>query len=146
MKSNTMTPAMYLMPGRERGTWIECGKDYRKGRAFFFASPAPAVPDKMSFNDAVAFVRINGMALENRETLAMRTWNACRAATLNHTGDSTEKAEPVTAAYRLADLTLAVNTLLDNDGSRGRFSAIGRYDALQEVERLIATTPTQEGR
>ncbi|EFQ6973441.1 hypothetical protein HZV41_000972 [Salmonella enterica] len=47
------------------------------------ALPAPVVPEKMNFSTACNFVQINGMAKEDRATLAMRAWNACRAAMLN---------------------------------------------------------------
>lgn len=45
--------------------------------------PAPVVPEEMNFSTACNFVQINGMAKEERTTLAMRAWNACRAAMLN---------------------------------------------------------------
>ncbi|ECB7314908.1 Eaa protein [Salmonella enterica] len=45
--------------------------------------PAPVVPEEMNFSTACNFVQINGMAKEDRATLAMRAWNACRAAMLN---------------------------------------------------------------
>ncbi|ENT7950000.1 Eaa protein [Salmonella enterica] len=45
--------------------------------------PAPVVPEKMNFSTACNFVQINGMAKEDRTILAMRAWNACRAAMLN---------------------------------------------------------------
>ncbi|EAA8475393.1 hypothetical protein S726_005339 [Salmonella enterica subsp. enterica] len=38
--------------------------------------PAPVVPEKMNFSTACNFVQINGMAKEDRATLAMRAWNA----------------------------------------------------------------------
>lgn len=44
---------------------------------------APPVPEKMNFSTACNFVQINGMAKEDRATLAMRAWNACRTAMLN---------------------------------------------------------------
>ncbi|HBX1256083.1 TPA: DUF550 domain-containing protein [Salmonella enterica] len=44
---------------------------------------APVVPEKMNFSTACNFVQINGMAKEDRATLAMRAWNACRTAMLN---------------------------------------------------------------
>lgn len=47
------------------------------------AQPAPVVPEEMNFSTACNFVQINGMANEDRATLAMRAWNACRAAMLN---------------------------------------------------------------
>lgn len=40
------------------------------------------VPEEMNFSAACNFVQINGMAKEDRVTLAMRVWNACRAAML----------------------------------------------------------------
>ncbi|HID2079942.1 TPA: hypothetical protein ACXGKJ_004963 [Klebsiella oxytoca] len=42
----------------------------------------PVVPEEMNFSAACNFVQINGMAKEDRVTLAMRVWNACRAAML----------------------------------------------------------------
>ncbi|EAS2854091.1 hypothetical protein EIL26_00010 [Salmonella enterica subsp. enterica serovar Newport] len=45
--------------------------------------PAPVVSEKMNFSTACNFVQINGMAKEDRATLAMRACNACRAAMLN---------------------------------------------------------------
>ncbi|EAA3241767.1 DUF550 domain-containing protein [Salmonella enterica subsp. enterica serovar Virchow] len=45
--------------------------------------PLPVVPEEMNFSTACNFVQINGMAKEDRATLAMRAWNACRAAMLN---------------------------------------------------------------
>ncbi|HHZ0980258.1 TPA: hypothetical protein ACV84Y_003453 [Salmonella enterica] len=38
--------------------------------------PASVVPEKMNFSTACNFVQINGMAKEDRATLAMRAWNA----------------------------------------------------------------------
>lgn len=49
----------------------------------FKEQPAPVVPEEMNFSTACNFVQINGMAKEDRVTLAMRAWNACRAAMLN---------------------------------------------------------------
>lgn len=46
------------------------------GTKFYIAPPAPVVPEKMNFSTACNFVQINGMAKEDRATLAMRTWNA----------------------------------------------------------------------
>ncbi|EMS1314185.1 hypothetical protein WKL99_002047 [Salmonella enterica] len=42
----------------------------------YAAPPAPVVPEKMNFSTACNFVQINGMAKEDRATLAMRAWNA----------------------------------------------------------------------
>lgn len=49
----------------------------------FKEQPVPVVPEGMNFSTACNFVQINGMAKEDRATLAMRAWNACRAAMLN---------------------------------------------------------------
>lgn len=53
------------------------------GTKFYIAPPAPVVPEKMNFSTACNFVQINGMAKEDRATLAMRAWNACRTDMLN---------------------------------------------------------------
>ena len=45
--------------------------------------PAPVVPDKMNYQDGVLFVLNNDMSSIERGTVAMRAWNACRAAMLN---------------------------------------------------------------
>lgn len=45
-------------------------------KPLYAAPPAPVVPEKMNFSTACNFVQINGMAKEDRATLAMRTWNA----------------------------------------------------------------------
>ncbi|WP_454777536.1 hypothetical protein [Klebsiella oxytoca] len=42
----------------------------------------PVVPDKMSYQDGVLFVLNNDMSSIERGTVAMRAWNACRAAML----------------------------------------------------------------
>ncbi|EPR7599427.1 Eaa protein [Salmonella enterica subsp. enterica serovar Bareilly] len=49
----------------------------------FKEQPVPVVPEEMNFSTACNFVQINGMAKEDRATLAMRAWNACRAAMIN---------------------------------------------------------------
>ena len=59
------------------------------------AQPVPVVPEEMNFSAACNFVQVNGMAKEDRVTLAMRAWNACRAAML--------QAEPVTTANKLGN-------------------------------------------
>lgn len=46
------------------------------------AQPAPVVPDKMNYQGGVLFVLNNDMSSIERGTVAMRAWNACRAAML----------------------------------------------------------------
>ncbi|ENW4940568.1 DUF551 domain-containing protein [Salmonella enterica] len=60
----------------------------------FKEQPVPVVPEEMNFSTACNFVQINGMAKEDRATLAMRAWNACRAAML-------QGGEPVSQTYEL---------------------------------------------
>lgn len=97
------------------------------------AQPAPVVPGKMSYQDGVLFVLNNDMSSIERGTVAMRAWNACRAAMLQ-AGNS-----PVIPDGLIA----AVNRLLDSDGSRGCYRAIRCYDARAEVERLLAAAPQE---
>lgn len=58
------------------------------------APPAPVVPEEMTYDAARNFVLINGMANEDRATLAMRAWNSCRAAML-HGSQPVNKREQV---------------------------------------------------
>lgn len=44
--------------------------------------PEPVVPDKMTYQDGALFVLNNDMSSIERGTVAMRAWNACRAAML----------------------------------------------------------------
>lgn len=50
---------------------------------------------------------------------------------------------PVSVAEELLAYRKTVNHLLDNDGSRGRFSAAQSYDAREDLERLLAPTAQQ---
>lgn len=61
-------------------------------KPLYAVPPVPVVPEEMNFSTACNFVQINGMAKEDRATLAMRAWNACRAAML-------QGAEPVSQTY-----------------------------------------------
>ncbi|EAA2619437.1 DUF551 domain-containing protein [Salmonella enterica] len=72
----------------------------------YAAPPAPVAPEKMNFSTACNFVQINGMAKEDRATLAMRAWNACRAAMLHG-------AEPVSQTYNLPELIEGMEVSID---------------------------------
>lgn len=62
--------------------------------------PAPVVPEEMNFSTACNFVQINGMAKEDRANLAMRAWNACRAAMLQGKfRDLSQPVDPQVAEY-----------------------------------------------
>ncbi|EBW2413418.1 DUF551 domain-containing protein [Salmonella enterica subsp. enterica serovar Elisabethville] len=72
----------------------------------FKEQPVPVVPEEMNFSTACNFVQINGMAKEDRATLAMRAWNACRAAML-------QGAEPVSQTYELPELIEGMEVSID---------------------------------
>ncbi|EEE1928993.1 DUF550 domain-containing protein [Salmonella enterica subsp. diarizonae] len=62
--------------------------------------PVPVVPEEMNFSTACNFVQINGMAKEDRSNLAMRAWNACRAAMLQGKfRDLSQPVDPQVAEY-----------------------------------------------
>lgn len=66
----------------------------------FKEQPATVVPEEMNFSTACNFVQINGMAKEDRATLAMRAWNACRAALLQDGFlDLSQPVDPQIAKY-----------------------------------------------
>lgn len=50
---------------------------------------------------------------------------------------------PVSVAEELLAYRKTVNHLLDNDGSRGKFSVVQSYDAREGLERLLAPTAQQ---
>ena len=50
---------------------------------------------------------------------------------------------PVSVAEELLAYRKTVNHLLDNDGSRGKFSAVQSYDARENLERLLSPTAQQ---
>lgn len=51
---------------------------------------------------------------------------------------------PVSMAEELLAYRKTVNHLLDNDGSRGKFSAVQSYDAREDLERLLAVAQQNE--
>lgn len=51
---------------------------------------------------------------------------------------------PVSVAEELLAYRKTVNHLLDNDGSRGKFSAVQSYDAREDLERLLAAAQQNE--
>lgn len=58
------------------------------------------MPEKMNFSTACNFVQINGMAKEDRATLAMRAWNACRAVMLQSKyRDLSQPVDPQISEY-----------------------------------------------
>lgn len=69
------------------------------------------LPEEMNFSAACNFVQINGMAKEDRVTLAMRAWNACRAAMLNHSEHERGMVEPVSQPYKLPERVTNALTL-----------------------------------
>lgn len=54
----------------------------RIGDKLYRHAQQPVVPDKMTYQDGVLFVLNNDMSSIERGTVAMRAWNACRAAML----------------------------------------------------------------
>ncbi|MBX4774788.1 hypothetical protein JQX69_28395, partial [Klebsiella oxytoca] len=68
--------------GAKNAAWLAW-----QARARLGSPPAPVVPDKMTYQDGVLFVLNNDMSSIERGTVAMRAWNACRAAMLNGGND-----------------------------------------------------------
>ncbi|EGI5198847.1 hypothetical protein AHW92_002453 [Salmonella enterica subsp. enterica serovar Hvittingfoss] len=74
----------HIAMGRETSLiWGKQNQEVGDIPLYRHAQPVPVVPEEMNFSTACNFVQINGMAKEDRATLAMRAWNACRAAMLN---------------------------------------------------------------
>ncbi|HGB4014309.1 TPA: DUF551 domain-containing protein [Salmonella enterica subsp. enterica serovar Ball] len=82
----------------------------------FKEHPAPVVPEEMNFSTACNFVQINGIANEDRATLAMRAWNACRDAMLQaNQRDLSQPVGPQVAEYEQIMLQ-AGNSPISPDG------------------------------
>ncbi|EOV5296884.1 hypothetical protein ACOA1K_004407 [Klebsiella quasipneumoniae] len=95
------------------------------------AQPVPVVPEEKPIPNTLSMYAVDAVAA----IAEVKGWNACRAAML--------KAQPQNAPQNIPEiipneLIAAVNRLLDNNGSRGFYSAIECYDARIEVERLLA--------
>lgn len=110
----------------------------------------PAVPEEATPDDIEILASIrppHGVAYqwdEDQRNAAADAWNACRGSILQLLGNS-EQLEPLSQPYTLpAEVREVINRLLDNDGSRGVFSAVRSYDAREELERLLAAAPQQE--
>ena len=73
----------YIDRGRETAyLWGKQNSESSDVALYRHAQPAPVVPDKMTYQDGVLFVLNNDMSSIERGTVAMRAWNACRAAML----------------------------------------------------------------
>ncbi|MGE2346569.1 hypothetical protein [Enterobacter asburiae] len=77
--------------------------DVAPGPLYTHPAPVPSVPDEMTIRDACKFVQ-DMRIFDDVAVIVMRTWNACRAAMLNHpeqhldmvdhSGDVNEKVAP----------------------------------------------------
>lgn len=60
----------------------QCSKNVKGAFPLYRHAQPALVPDKMIYQDGVLFVLNNDMSSIERGTVAMRAWNACRAAML----------------------------------------------------------------
>ncbi len=105
-----------------------------------------AVPDEWRMmcgewrDEAVSIHDASGLIVSgvdaNVAGVIVEAHNACISAML--------KTGPVKAATVPDGWVAVINRLLDNDGSRGRFSAIACHEAHEEIERLLAAAHEQE--
>lgn len=103
-------------------------------RPYFYSAPlAPVVPEEMNFSTACNFVQINGMANEDRATLAMRAWNACRAAMLQGKfRDLSQPVDPQVAEYEQIMLQAGNHTeqhleMVDHSGDANEKGSDGTF-------------------
>lgn len=97
------------------------------------APPAPVVPEEKRDEDG------------NTTSEFDHGWNACRAALLQGSQPVSNRDElPATQQQQNAQQNIpgglieAVNDLLNNDGSRGRYSAIGCGNAREKIELWLS--------
>ncbi|HID1018895.1 TPA: hypothetical protein ACXDFS_001226 [Klebsiella michiganensis] len=84
----------YIDRGRETAyLWGKQNSEASDVALYRHAQPS-LVPDKMIYQDGVLFVLNNDMSSIERGTVAMRAWNACRAAILQaQSGDDGEPTD-----------------------------------------------------
>ncbi len=107
----------------------------------YTASPELMLPEEMPKGLAGQIVSLLAHNIGDK-LLAQKIWNACRAAMLQ--GAENVESRCGKTPVILEGLIVAVNRLLDSDGSRGCYSANRCYDAHEEVERLLAAAPQHE--
>jgi len=100
------------------GIWFECGSKHNKRRTAFCKEREPLWLELTALRTANA-------ALVER---VARLQDECRIAILR-----AERAEE--RVKRLEDV---LNRILDNNGSRNKFRAIGLYDAQVDAEKFLA--------
>ncbi|EHT02722.1 hypothetical protein AB9K36_30380 [Klebsiella michiganensis] len=74
----------YIYRGRETAyLWGKQNSEAGDIPLYRHAQPAPVVPEEMTIRDACKFVQ-DMRLFDDVSVIVMRTWNACRAAMLNH--------------------------------------------------------------
>lgn len=100
---------------------------------------SPVVPDfdTWFYSPGRGINVING---DLQRDLQLKAWNACRAAMLQSFGNSEQlqNAQQNIPEIIPGGLVEAVNNLLNNDGSRGCYSAMGCGAAREKIELWLA--------
>ncbi|WP_439037950.1 hypothetical protein ACR04O_03035 [Enterobacter hormaechei] len=92
-KASLQAEAVYQWRERyeDRDRWDDCSKEQYEGfakhpdfeiRILYTAPPAPFVPDEINVLQAANLVLTLGVLDNGTPTVAMKVWNACRAAML----------------------------------------------------------------
>lgn len=120
--------------------------DVAPGPLFAVAQPVEVLPEEMNFSAACNFVQINGMAKEDRVTLAMRAWNACRAAMLNHFENERDMVQRVSQPYKLREGVAALrNSGIEIDAVKVLDERdTGNSPVIPDGWQLVPVEPTLE--
>ncbi|MCL6366225.1 hypothetical protein EXT60_18510 [Pectobacterium carotovorum subsp. carotovorum] len=106
----------------------------------YAAPPLPLVPDEMSFDDASMFVLNNGMANENRATLAMHAYNHCRASMLqpDQFRDATKMVDHIPDVGNMVQLSGNTEQLIDYKAIVERISEVA-HGGVTDINLLTIT-------
>lgn len=144
-KASLQAEAVYQWRERyeDRDRWDDCSKEQYEGfakhpdfetRILYTAPPAPFVPDEINVLQAANLVLTLGVLDNGIPTVAMKVWNACRAAML-------QGAEPVTTANKLQEETgssLQLRNLIRQrhaEWSQATFGDVGPVGPLKHLSK-----------
>jgi len=155
LEAEAVCQFIYNNPYEEGYTeWLDCNKDYFNGvpedcrRILYTAPTAPvSVPDghiivplKPTKNMLCAAEYERGSDWQD----SVDIWDSmCRAAMLQG-ADQPQNPQQNIPEKILGGLVEAVNNLLNNDGSRGRYSAMGCGEAREKIELWLAQSEKGE--
>ncbi|MEI7174799.1 hypothetical protein [Pectobacterium carotovorum] len=123
MSNKPVVERFKFRAGSDVGTaWVESVVDDEGGYVSYedyaalerqLATHRVRLPDDMSFDDASMFVLNNGMANEDRATIAMRAYNHCRATMFQLSGNTEQVIDYKAIVERISEIVHGKVTDID---------------------------------